>query len=125
MAAGLAQLDVLGRENPYAALEQRATRLVDGIVAAANKHGVPATGSVVGSMWGVYLCEGPVRNFQDALKVDRDLFSAYYRGCLDGGVFFAPSPFEAGFMSTAHSDADIDQTLEAVDQSLAKARTQR
>ena len=125
MAAGLAQLDVLGRENPYAALEQRATRLVDGIVAAANKHGVPATGSVVGSMWGVYLCEGPVRNFQDALKVDRDLFSAYYRGCLDGGVFFAPSPFEAGFMSTAHSDSDIDQTLDAVDRSLAKATERR
>jgi len=125
MAAGLAQLAVLERDNPYAALEQRATRLVDGIVAAANKHGVPATGSVMGSMWGVYLCEGPVCNFQDALKVDRDLFSAYYRGCLNGGVFFAPSPFEAGFMSTAHSDADIDQTLEAVDRSLAKATTQR
>jgi glutamate-1-semialdehyde 2,1-aminomutase len=122
MAAGLAQLEVLEQENPYAELEQRSTRLVNGIVAAADKHGIPATGSVVGSMWGVYLCEGPVRNFQDALKVDRDLFSAYYRGCLDGGVFFAPSPFEAGFMSTAHSEADIDQTLEVVEQSLAKAR---
>ena len=124
MAAGLAQLDVLERNDPYAELEQRSTRLVNGILSAANKHGIPATGSVVGSMWGVYLCEGPVRNFQDALKVDRDLFSAYYRGCLDGGVFFAPSPFEAGFMSTAHSDADIDKTLDAVDRSLAKATEQ-
>jgi len=121
MAAGLAQLEVLERENPYAELERLSKRLVEGITAAASEHGIPAVGSVVGSMWGVYLCEGPVRNFQDALRVDRDLFASYYRGCLEGGVFFAPSPFEAGFMSTAHSDADIEETLEVVERSLAKA----
>ncbi len=120
MAAGLAQLEVLERENPYVPLESRATRLVEGIVAAARRHGVPATGAVVGSMWGVYLCAGPVRNFEDALAVDRELFARYYRECLDGGVFFAPSPFEAGFISTAHGDADIDETLAVVERSLAK-----
>jgi glutamate-1-semialdehyde 2,1-aminomutase len=121
MAAGLAQLEVLERERPYAILEKRATRLVDGIVEAAGRYGVPATGAVAGSMWGVYFCEGPVRNFQDALQVDRGLFSSYHRECLSGGVFFAPSPFEAGFLSTAHSEADIDRTLEVVDRSLARA----
>ncbi len=121
MAAGLAQLQVLERERPYAALEERARRLVEGIVEAARRHGVPATGSAVGSMWGVYFCEGPVRSFADARRVDRELFSAYHRECLAGGVFFAPSPFEAGFLSTAHSDADIERTLEVVDAALAHA----
>ena len=121
MAAGLAQLDVLEREAPYGALEKRATRLVNGIVEAAGRHGVPASGAALGSMWGVYFCEGPVRNFQDAQAVDRDLFAAYHRECLAGGVFFAPSPFEAGFISTAHSDDDVDRTLAVVDRSIAKA----
>ncbi|UCC82317.1 MAG: glutamate-1-semialdehyde 2,1-aminomutase [Gemmatimonadota bacterium] len=121
MAAGLAQLEILEREDPYAALEERATRLVAGIVAAADRLDVPASGTTAGSMWGVYFCDGPVRNFDDALKVDRDFFNAYYRECLAGGVFFAPSPFEAGFMSTAHSDADIDETLSVVGRALATA----
>ncbi len=121
MAAGLAQLEVLERQDPYGMLEEQAARLVDGIVQAARRHGVPATGAAVGSMWGVYFCEGPVRNFQDAMRVDRELFSAYHGECLAGGVFFAPSPFEAGFISTAHSEADVDQTLAVVDRSLAKA----
>ncbi|MGD2151851.1 MAG: glutamate-1-semialdehyde 2,1-aminomutase [Gemmatimonadales bacterium] len=121
MAAGLAQLEILERETPYAALEERARRLVAGIVAAAERHDVRASGAAAGSMWGVFFCDGPVRSFDDALKVDRDFFSAYYRECLAGGVFFAPSPFEAGFISTAHSDADIDQTLAVVERALAAA----
>lgn len=125
MAAGLAQLEVLEQEDPYALLEQRATRLVEGVIERARGRGIAASGAAVGSMWGVYFCEGPVRNFQDALQVDRDLFAAYHRLCLAGGVFFAPSPFEAGFLSTAHSDADIDETLRVVEESLAEATGQR
>jgi len=121
MAAGLAQLEILEREKPYAVLEERARRLVAGIVAAAERHDVRASGAAAGSMWGVFFCDGPVRNFDDALKVDRDFFNAYYRECLAGGVFFAPSPFEAGFISTAHSDADIDQTLAVVERALGAA----
>jgi glutamate-1-semialdehyde 2,1-aminomutase len=121
MAAGLAQLEILERQNPYAALEERATKLVGGIVAAAQRLDVPASGATAGSMWGVFFCDGPVRNFDDALKVNRDFFNAYYLECLAGGVFFAPSPFEAGFMSTAHSDADIDETINVVERALALA----
>ena len=120
MAAGLAQLQVLEEEPPFAGLERLATRLVDGIVAAAQRHGVPASGSAIGSMWGVYFTDGPVRCFTDAESVDRDLFAAYHRECLAGGVFFAPSPFEAGFVSTAHTDQDIAETLDVVDRALAK-----
>ena len=71
-------------------------------------------------MWGVYFCEGPVRSFEDAMRVDRELFSAYHGECLRGGVFFAPSPFEAGFISTEHSDSDVDRTLRVVEDSLAR-----
>ena len=121
MVAGLAQLQLLEQENPYPLLEQRAQRLVDGIVEAAGRYGIGACGNAVGSMFGVYFVDGPVRNFQDALEVDREFFSRYYQACLEGGVFFAPSPFEAGFVSTAHGEADIDATLEVVDAALAKA----
>ncbi len=125
MAAGRAQLEILRRDNPYPALEARANRLVEGIVAAAERIGLPASGAALGSMWGVFFCEGPVRRFEDALKVDRDLFNAYYRECLAGGVFFAPSPFEAGFISTAHGEPEIDRTLEVVRTALAKAVERR
>jgi len=121
MAAGLAQLQVLEEENPYGELEARATRLMEGIVAAARDVGVAATGVVAGSMWGVFFCKGPVRNFSDALKLDRELFAAYYRECLEGGIFFAPSPFEAGFISTAHGDEEVERTLEVARRALAKA----
>jgi glutamate-1-semialdehyde 2,1-aminomutase len=121
MAAGLAQLRVLEEEDPYDELERRAAGLVEGIVSAAREAGVPATGAVAGSMWGVYFRDGPVRNLSDALKVSRELFAAYYRGCLEGGVFFAPSAFEAGFVSTAHDEGDIERTIEVVRAALAKA----
>lgn len=121
MAAGLAQLQTLETDDPYTELESYASRLVEGIVETARQHDVPATGTAVGSMFGVFFCEPPVRNFQDAQRVDRGFFSSYYQGCLSGGVFFAPSPFEAGFISTAHTQADIDQTLDAVHRALAQA----
>ncbi len=121
MAAGLAQLAVLERETPYGDLETKASRLVEGIIEAAGRHGVPASGSAIGSMFGVFFVPGPVRNFEQAAAVDRDFFGRYYGACLDGGIFFAPSPFEAGFFSIAHSDGDIDATLDVVDTALAKA----
>jgi glutamate-1-semialdehyde 2,1-aminomutase len=121
MAAGLAQLSVLEREKPHEKLEELARQLVNGIVVAAGRYDTPATGNAAGSMFGVYFVDGPVRNFGDAMKVDREFFSLFYKECLAGGVFFAPSPFEAGFVSTAHSQADVDATLAVVDKAFAKA----
>ena len=121
MAAGLAQLDELERTDPFAELEQRASRLVEGIIRAARSSGAPACGSAIGSMWGVFFAPGPVRNFADAKSVDSDFFAAYYRECHKRGIFFAPSSFEAGFLSTAHTDDDIDKTVAAVGEALKSA----
>jgi glutamate-1-semialdehyde 2,1-aminomutase len=121
MAAGLAQLRILRDEDPYDLLERRTARLVDGLLAAARSAGVPATGGNAGSMWGVFFTEGPVRCFADAQQSDLDLFRRYYHGCLRRGIFFAPSALEAGFLSTAHQDADIDETVARAAEALRDA----
>lgn len=111
MAAGLAQLDELARTDPFAALERRAATLVDGILAEARRRGIPACGTAIGSMWGIFLTEGPVFDYAGARRADAGLFARYYRACFERGVLFAPSAFEAGFLSTAHTDADIEATI--------------
>lgn len=121
MAAGAAQLDVLLEERPYAALEAKARALADGWVAAARRRGLEAWGDAVGSMWGVHFVPGPVRRYSDIAGVDRELFGRFYRACLERGIFLPPSPFEACFVSTAHTDADVEATLEAFDDALADA----
>jgi glutamate-1-semialdehyde 2,1-aminomutase len=121
MAAGLAQLRILRDEDPYAELERRTARLVDGLLGAARLAGVPATGGNAGSMWGIFFAEGPVRCFSDAQRSDLELFRRYYHGCLRRGIFFAPSALEAGFLSTAHQDADIDETVARAAEALRDA----
>ena len=111
MAAGLAQLRVLRDENPYPELERRTKRLVEGLLANAAEAGVPASGGSFGSMWGTFFAAGPVRSFEDAKKSDVELFRRFFHASLDRGVFFAPSAFEAGFLSTAHTDADVEETI--------------
>jgi glutamate-1-semialdehyde 2,1-aminomutase len=121
MAAGLAQLRILRDEDPYPELEARTTRLVQGLIENARTLGVPATGGNFGSMWGVFFAEGPVRCFADAKASDVALFRRYFHGCLERGVFFAPSALEAGFLSTAHTDADIDETIARAGEALRDA----
>lgn len=121
MVAGLAQLKVLERENPFERLEELARSLVTGILRAASAHGVPACGGNLGSMWGIYFTEGPVRNFEDARRTDTGFFARYFRACLERGVFFAPSAFEAGFLSTAHTPEDVERTVHAVEAALEVA----
>ncbi len=111
MAAGLAQLRLLREQDPYAQLERRTARLVEGLLANAAEAGVPATGGHFGSMWGTFFAEGPVRDFADAKRTDVALFRRYFHECLERGVFFAPSAFEAGFLSTAHTETDVEETI--------------
>jgi len=111
MAAGLAQVRALVERRPYAELEARGGRLVTGLVAAAADAGFDACGDAMGGMWGVHLRAGPVRDFADARAVDRALFGRIFHRCLREGVFFAPSPFEAGFLSLAHTDAQLERTI--------------
>ncbi|MBA2572432.1 MAG: glutamate-1-semialdehyde 2,1-aminomutase, partial [Gemmatimonadetes bacterium] len=111
MAAGLAQLRVLRDADPYPELERRTGCLVEGLLANASELGVPAVGAHLGSMWGVFFAKGPVRCYATAQTSDTLLFGRFFHACLERGVFFAPSAFEAGFLSTAHQDADVDHTI--------------
>jgi glutamate-1-semialdehyde 2,1-aminomutase len=111
MAAGLAQLKILRDENPYPELERRTRRLVEGLLANGAEMGVPMCGGSYGSMWGVFLAAGPVRTFEDAKGSDVETFRRFFHAALQRGVFFAPSAFEAGFLSTAHTDQDVEETI--------------
>jgi glutamate-1-semialdehyde 2,1-aminomutase len=111
MAAGITQLRILRDENPYPELERRTRRLVEGLLGNARELGVPMTGGSYGSMWGVFFAEGPVRTFDDARRSDVDLFRRFFHAALERGVFFAPSAFEAGFLSTAHTEQDVEDTV--------------
>jgi glutamate-1-semialdehyde 2,1-aminomutase len=94
---------------------------VEGLLRNARELGVPATGGNLGSMWGLFLVEGPVRDYADARRSDVALFRRYFHGCLERGVFFAPSAFEAGFLSTEHTEADVDATIERAREALREA----
>jgi glutamate-1-semialdehyde 2,1-aminomutase len=122
MAAGLATLRGTNRAGFYEELEQKTKRLTTGLQTAARRHGVAATLGHAGSMWAVYFTEGPVRNYADAKRTDTALFARWHKAALARGVFLAPSAFEAGFVSAAHSEADIDFTIEQLDAALAEAR---
>ena len=124
MAAGIAALEELGEkqkaeigkqksENAYARLEQLGAQLEAGLSDAAKSAGVPVTFNRCGSMFCGYFTSEPVWNLDDAMKSDRERFKKYFHGMLDAGVYLAPSQFEAGFISTAHSEADIAQTIES------------
>jgi len=120
MAAGLATLRETERPGFYETLERRTARLVAGIGDAASRHGVPVTAGHAGSMWGAYFAAGPVRNFSQARNSDAARFARWHRAALARGVFLAPSAFEAGFVSSAHTDADIDHTIEQLDGALVE-----
>jgi glutamate-1-semialdehyde 2,1-aminomutase len=122
MAAGLATLRETSQPGFYEALEQRTARLVTGLDGIAQRHSVPITVGHAGSMWGSYFTAGPVRSFADAQRADTALFARWHKAALARGVFLAPSAFEAGFVSAAHTDADIDFTIQELDAALAEAR---
>jgi glutamate-1-semialdehyde 2,1-aminomutase len=121
MAAGIAQLRILRDEDPYPLLETRTRRLVDGLLANFAEAGVPASGGNLGSMWGVFLAGGPVRNFDEARRADVALFNRWFHAALERGVFFAPSAFEAGFLSTAHTEDDVEETISRAREALRAA----
>jgi glutamate-1-semialdehyde 2,1-aminomutase len=120
MRAGIETLKKLSQPGVYDELERKAKKLVDGIVAAAKKHGIPITGDYAGGMFGWFFTDGPVRNFGDAKKADSALFGRWHRMMLERGVYLAPSMYEAGFMSCVHTDEDIDKTIAIADEVLAQ-----
>lgn len=122
MAAGLATLRETNRQGFYDDLEARTSRLLGGLHAGARRHGIPMTLGHAGSMWGVYLTPGPVRNYAEAKQTDTALFARWHTAARGRGVFLAPSAFEAGFVSSAHSEADIVFTITQLDAALGDAR---
>jgi glutamate-1-semialdehyde 2,1-aminomutase len=121
MAAGLATLRETARPGFYEELERRTDRLVAGLAAVAASHGVAASVNHAGSMWGLYFSPGPVQSYDDARQTDTALFARWHRAALARGVFLAPSAFEAAFVSSAHSEADIDFTIRELDAALGEA----
>jgi glutamate-1-semialdehyde 2,1-aminomutase len=113
MAAGLAALEELTAGNAYVRLEQLGAALESGLKDAAKSAGVPVQFNRCGSMFCAYFTTQPVHNVADAMKSDRERFKKYFHGMLERGVYLAPSQFEAGFLSTAHSETEIDQTIRA------------
>ena len=113
MAAGLAALEELSNSNAYTQLEQLGSMLEAGMRRAAKSAGIPVQFNRCGSMFCAYFTEEPVHNLAEAMKSDRERFKKYFHGMLENGVYLAPSQFEAGFLSTSHTEADIDQTVRA------------
>ncbi len=117
MAAGLTMLKKL-KNNPsvYEDLERKSVHIAEGMTKTLDDHGITYSANRVGSMIGLFYCEGPVTSFTDANKTDKELFSKIFHGMLKRGVYLPPSPFEAFFLSNALSDEDIEHTLEAFEE---------
>lgn len=113
MVAGLETLKALDQGNPYQELEEKAHALCQGIEENAKQVGAPAYLTRVGSLFCLFFREGPVCDYQAARGSDTQSFARYFKAMLDQGIYLAPSQFEAGFLSLAHSWEDIKQTLRA------------
>ena len=113
MAAGIAALEELAASDAFVKLEELGAALEAGMKGAAKAAGVPVQFNRCGSMFCGYFTIEPVHNVADAMKSDRERFKKYFHGMLAEGIYLAPSQFEAGFLSTAHTAADIEQTVTA------------
>jgi glutamate-1-semialdehyde 2,1-aminomutase len=114
MAAGIAMLELLEAPAFYTQLEAKTRLLVEGLERTAREAGLPFVGNFVCGMFGLYFTREPkVGNYAQVMASDVDAFRHFFHGMLREGVYLAPSAFEAGFMSSAHSEADIAATLEA------------
>ena len=114
MAAGVAMLELLDAPGFHAQLQQRTCQLVEGLQAAARAAGIPFTTNQVCGMFGLFFTDAPaVTGYAQVMACDVARFRRFFHGMLAEGVYFAPSAYEAGFLSTAHSDADIEATVAA------------
>jgi glutamate-1-semialdehyde 2,1-aminomutase len=113
MTAGIKTLELLQKPGAYEYLDKITTRLADGLLKIASDTGHAACGGNISGMFGLFFCEGPVHNFEDAKHSDVTKFGRFHRGMLEQGIYLAPSQFEAGFTSLAHTEEDIDRTLAA------------
>ncbi|WPL15864.1 Glutamate-1-semialdehyde 2,1-aminomutase [Thiorhodovibrio winogradskyi] len=121
MTAGLKTLELISAPGFFDRVEASTTRLIQGLSELATAAGVGFSTNQAGAMFGLFFTNaGPVTNYQLATGCDQDAFRAFFQAMLEQGVYLAPSAFEAGFVSSAHSDADIDATLDAARTAFAK-----
>ena len=112
MAAGIASLKLLRESMPYEKLEQRGSQLAQGVAEIAREHSIPLQVPQVGSMYCLFFSENPVRNYEDALSSDAEIFKKLFQHCLKNGVYLPPSAYETCFISAAHSPDNISMTLD-------------
>ena len=120
VTAGIETLKRLKKPGVYEQLEQRSAMLAEGLGKAAKKAGVPLAQTRVGSMMGAFFAPGPVVDWGSAKKSDRKVYAKFFHQMLDAGFYFAPSQFEATFMSLAHTPRDIERTIKAAEAALNK-----
>ena len=120
VAAGLATLELLEAPGVYETLSQRSSALMTGLAERAEAHGVPLTTRSIGGMFGFFFHPGPVDSFAQAQQSDASAFRRFFSVMLEEGVYLAPSPYEAGFVSLSHKKSDIAATLAAADRALGK-----
>ena len=123
MAGGTALLQLLIKENPFKELERNASVLLDGMKTLMIESGIPFSINRIGGMFGFFFSEELPNNINDVAKTDDVLFSNFLNSCIRNGVYFAPSKFEAGFISAMHKDEEINRTLETVKQIIQKGIT--
>lgn len=115
VTAGLKTLELIQARNFHQNLAAQTQKLVDGLISAAKKVGVKFNAQSVGGMFGMYFSEKCPASFEDVMASDRAAFNVFFHSMLESGIYLGPSAFEAGFVSAAHSDADIAATIEAAE----------
>jgi glutamate-1-semialdehyde 2,1-aminomutase len=113
MTAGLKTLELISAPGFYEQLAERTAQLCDGLAERARAAGVPLSTNRAGAMFGLFFTEGQVTNYAEATACNQQQFNAFFHGMLERGVYLAPSAFEAGFVSAAHGEPEIDATLAA------------
>ena len=119
MAAGLAQLSEIQKEGFYEPLFEKTTTLSAGLEKVARDAGIPFTTNHIGTMFGGFFVndsfdlDTKITNYQQVMNCNNERFNQFFHGMLDAGIYLAPASYEAGFMSAAHTDSDIQYTLEA------------
>ena len=120
MAAGIAALELLKEEPPYARLDALGRQVQSALSGACRAKGLAAQVPQVGSMFSLFFTSAPVRDYAGALKGDAALFSRFFRGCLDAGVYLPPSAYETMFLSTAHEGPAVDRACSVMESVLKK-----
>jgi len=119
VAAGLTTLKLVQVPGFYERLAQRAKQLTEGLTTAAKKHGIAFCAQSVGGMFGLYFRSSPPTSYAEVMQCDKEAFNKFFHAMLDAGHYLAPSAFEAGFVSAAHTEADIAATVAAADKIFA------